>query len=153
LATILLVEDEPDLGLCEAEALVARGHSVRRCSGGPSLFSACPMMREGYCSLVENVDLILFSCRMFAPIRGRTYRGSHLLRAYRSHPVYGRLPMIVVSVGVPGHLEGSGPLDVVEKYAAPHVVIDAVERMLSRAGGRPAGAEVAPAASAPSRPR
>lgn len=132
MATILLVEDAPDLGLHEARLLEAAGHRLLYCCGGPDPLTACPMLRFGACPLPANADLIVFSCGMVA-MRGRTYRGVHLLRAYREHALYGRLPMLVVSMGVPDDLPGSGPIDVVEKWSGPKQIVQAVERLLSRA--------------------
>jgi hypothetical protein len=132
-ASILLVEDEPDLGLFEAGLLEQHGHTVLRCSGGPTSFAACPMMRDGSCSVADAADLIIFSCGIFAPLRHRTYRGIHLLRAYREHPVYGRLPMLVVSVGAPDDLLGTGPIELVAKFADPKEIVGAVDRLLALA--------------------
>lgn len=135
MATILLVEDQPDLGLFEAGLLEDQGHRVIRCGGGPTPLSACPLMRYGSCALADSADLILFGCGMFA-MRGRTYGGVHLLRAYRAHPDYGRLPMVVVSLGAPDSLEGSGPIERVDKFSAPGAVVAAVNRLLERARAR-----------------
>lgn len=130
-ATILLVEDAPDLALYEATLLEAGGHRVLRCWGGPSPFAACPMMRTGSCSLPDAADLIVFACGLVAPVRHRTYRGIHLLRRYRRHRRYGRLPMLVVAFGIPDDLEGIGPLERVEKFADPKQILAAAERLLS----------------------
>jgi len=132
-ASILLVEDAPDLGLYEASLLEQEGHTVLRCSGGPTPFAACPMMRDGSCPVADAADLIIFSCGVYAPLRHRTYRGVHLLRAYREHPVYGRLPMLVVAVGAPDDLLGSGPIEAVAKFADPKEIVHAVDRLLARA--------------------
>ena len=132
MASILLVEDVPDLGLYEAKLLEQEGHFVLRCSGGPTAFAACPMMRDGTCPVVDAADLIIFSCRMFGPLQHRSYRGIHLLRAYREHPEYGRLPMLVVGVGAPDDLGGSGPILQVAKFADPSEVVSAVDRLLER---------------------
>lgn len=131
MATILLVEDQPDVGLYEAQILEGAGHRIVRCIGGPTLFGACPLLKFGHCSLADHADLILFSIPMFA-MRGRTYRGEHLLRAYREHADYGRLPMVVVSLGIPRDLPGTGPLARVDKFSEPHAVIGAVEDVLLR---------------------
>lgn len=130
MATILLVEDAPDLGLDEAGRLEEAGHRVLRCGGGPSPSGACPMLGAGRCPMADAADLIVFSCNLFAPLRGRGYRGIHLLRSYRAHLDYGRLPMLVVSVGRPQDLEGTGPIEMVEKYSRPRAVVEAVERLL-----------------------
>lgn len=92
MATILLVEDQPDLVLYEGRLLEAAGHRVIRCPGGPTPFAACTMLRRGTCPLPDSVDLIVFDCGMFGPLRHRSYRGIHLLRAYRSHARYGACP-------------------------------------------------------------
>lgn len=147
MATILLVEDQPDVGLYEAQLLEAAGHRIVRCIGGPTLFGACPLLKFGHCSLVDHADLILFSVPMFA-MRGRTYRGEHLLRAYREHPDYGRLPMVIVSLGIPEDLPGTGPLTRVDKFSEPNAVIDAVEDVLLKA--RPATTSRASSYAAPS---
>jgi len=129
MATILLVEDQPDVGLYEAQILEAAGHRILRCMGGPTLFAACPLLRTGRCSLVDQADIIVFSLPMFS-LHGRSYRGEHLLRAYRSHPDYGRLPMVVISIGTPPDLPGRGPLTRVDKFSDPHVVVRAVDDLL-----------------------
>jgi len=137
MATILLVEDIPDLATFEARLLEAAGHRIIRCSGGPAVFGVCPLMRGDDCGIAAPADLILFACRLFAPMPRRSYRGIHLLRAYRSHPVYGRLPFVVVSAGDPGGLEGLGPIEILPKGADPAAVIRSVTRMLG-ASGHPA---------------
>jgi CheY-like chemotaxis protein len=129
-ATILLVEDRPDLGLYEAGLLEQAGHRVIRCGGGPTPHAACPMLRNGSCPLPDGADLVVFSCAMFAPMPGRSYRGGHLLRAYRAHPRYGRLPMLVVSVGAPDDVGGTGPLAKVDKFSSPGAVLEAAEALL-----------------------
>lgn len=142
MSTILLVEDAPDLGLFEAGLLEAAGHRVLRCGGGPSPLAPCPMLRRGRCALAEAADLIVFSCALFPPVRGRTYRGIDVLRGYRSHTDYGRRPMLIVSVGAPRDLSGGGPVEVVEKHANPPVVIDAARRLLD--ARRPNGRTIVP---------
>lgn len=141
MSTILLVEDAPDLGLYEVGLLEQDGHHVFRCCGGPVLHGACPLLRGGDCALPAVADLIVFSVPLFGPLRNRTYRGIDLLRAYRGHRVYGRLPMLIVSVGDPGAVEGIGPLEVIDKFGEPNRVRDAVRRMLSAAwrAARPSG--------------
>lgn len=132
MATILLVEDAPDLGVYEAGLLEAEGHRVIRCNGSPSPLAACPMLRYGSCALPDSADLILFSCALFPPMRHRTYRAADLLRAYRGHARYGRLPMLVVSVGRVDGLEGLGPLAWVDKFSPPRLVVEAVDELLAR---------------------
>lgn len=134
MACILLVEDAPDLGLYEARILEAEGHIVIRCNGAPSPLAACPMMRYGRCALPDAVDLIIFSCSLLLPVGHRTYRGSELLRSYRAHQRYGRLPMLVVWMGVPPDVRGVGPVKMVEKFSDPLKVIDAVHELLSSDG-------------------
>jgi CheY-like chemotaxis protein len=141
MATILLVEDYPNLGLYEAMLLEGKGHRVIRCNGAPAPLSACPMIRYGSCPLPDAADLILFSSAMFMPMRHRSYNGSVLLQRYRAHPVYGRLPMLVVTIGAPRELAGSGPIEIVEKFASPERIVQAIDRLLARR------ARVAPATS------
>lgn len=152
MAVILLLEDQPDIGTYEADVLEAAGHRIVRCVGGPTLFNACPLLRRGRCSLVDWADMIVFSLPMFS-MRGRTYRGEHLLRAYRSHPNYGRLPMLIVSLGTPPELPGEGPIERVEKFSNPNAVLEAVARLLSGSGLRPnrASRSVAPSTRRPRR--
>lgn len=131
MANILLIEDQPDIGLYEAQILEAAGHRIIRCIGGPTLFAACPLLKMGRCSVVDHADVIVFSMPMFA-LRGRSYRGEHLLRAYRSHTDYGRLPMVIVSLGVPEYLPGTGPIERIDKFSPPAAVVAAVERALAQ---------------------
>jgi hypothetical protein len=131
MATILLVEDVPDLGLYEALLLEASGHRVLRCSGGPTPFAACPMMRRGSCPLPDSADLIIFSSGLFTWIRHRSYRGDHLLRTYRNHPRYGALPMLLIARDAPGDLAGSGRLETVDRFSHPRRVLEAIQRLLA----------------------
>ncbi|HJT37920.1 MAG TPA: hypothetical protein VJ818_05800 [Actinomycetota bacterium] len=130
MASILLVEDVPDLGLYEANILEREGHTVLRCSGGPSAFTACPLLKVGSCSVADAADLIIFSAGLFGPIRHRSYGGVNILRAYRSHPVYGRIPMLVVAYGVPKDLGGTGRLVYIEKRTDPEQILNAVDTLL-----------------------
>ncbi|MGH2785544.1 MAG: hypothetical protein ACRDJ1_09795 [Actinomycetota bacterium] len=132
MANILLVEDTPDLGLFEAMLLEASGHRVLRCSGGPTPFAACPLMRVGSCAVADAADLIVFSCGMVRSLPHRTYRGEHLLRRYRSHPTYGSLPMLLIAPKEPAGLEGTGRIETIEKFSHPRRVLAAVERLLGR---------------------
>jgi len=136
MATILLVEDEPDIGTFEAGLLEREGHRVLRCGGAPSMFGACPMLRDGSCALVDPADLIIFSCRMFSRLPRRTYTGANLLRSYRNHAVYGRLPMLVVSVGAPDDLPGTGPIELIDKFSEPGAITNAVDRLLAQPSRR-----------------
>ena len=130
MATILLVEDEPDLGLYEAGLLEDLGHRVLRCGGSPAPLAACPMMRGDPCPLPEAADLIIFACGLIAPVRHRVYRGAQLLRAYRSHAWYGRIPMLIVAMGAPDSVEGEGPVERVERFSDPGVIVAAATRLL-----------------------
>jgi CheY-like chemotaxis protein len=129
MATILLVEDAPDLGLFEAGLLERHGHHVIRCAGAPAPFTACTMLRRGRCPLPDTADLIVFSTALHAA-KGRTYRGIDLLRAYRNHPVYGGIPMLVVAFGAPSDLSGRAPIEFVEKFSPPHSIVEAAERLI-----------------------
>ena len=131
MATILLVEDHPDLGLYEYKLLERAGHRVIWCNGGPTPYAACPMLARGACPLADSADMLLFSCAMSVPMRGRGYRAEHLLHAYRSHPRYGKLPMVVVSIGAPKEMTGTGPYTTVNKFSSPSAVVDSVQSMLS----------------------
>ena len=72
------------------------------------------------------------------PLRGRSYRGIHLLHAYRAHPDYGRLPLALVAVAPPQDLKEPGPTEMVETFTEPAVVVAAVHRLLQP---RPAAAD------------
>lgn len=141
MARILLVEDAPDLGTYEAKILEARGHRVLWCCGGPPGLAACPMLRTGSCVLPESAEVIVFSCALLPQMHGHSYRGSHLLRAYREHPVYSRKPMLVVSIGAPTDLPGTGPLRFIDKHADPDAVLKAIDELL---GGAALRLDVAP---------
>lgn len=138
MARILLVEDTPDLGLFEAKILETAGHQIIHCGGGSSPFGVCPMLKGESCGLADCANVIIFSCRVFTQLPMRAYRGLQLLRAYRAHPVYGRLPFLVVVLGDPGKLEGIGPIEVVQKFADPKDIIDAVQRLLVKTEHAPA---------------
>jgi CheY-like chemotaxis protein len=135
MATILLVEDAPDIGVFEAGLLEREGHRVIRCGGAPGVFGACPLVREGSCALVDPADLIIFSCRLLTRLPRQSYSGTDLLRAYRNHPMYGRLPMLIVSVGRPEKLPGTGAVEAIDKFSAPGAVLAAVGRMLASKSG------------------
>lgn len=130
MATILILEDAPDLGPREGPGLTAAGHRVVCCCAGLTPLCPCPLLRSGCCPDMAQADLIVFSCALSTSVRGRTFRGIHLLRALRSHADYGRLPLLIVSVGDPGPLGGSGPVEIVEQFAGASVVRDAIERLL-----------------------
>jgi len=135
-ATILLIEDAPGRGFGEAAALEAAGHRVLRCGGGPAAFTPCPLLDQTARSLASTAELIVFACPLFQPLWGRSYSGAELLHAYRSHPEYGSLPMVVVTAEDPGHIEGTGPLEVAAATSWGEAV-EAVDRLLAAAiGGR-----------------
>ena len=130
MATILLVEDGATVSREVSYLLGAAGHQVVRCGGGPTPLAACLLLRHGRCPLVDNADLVVFACPLALPLSGRSYRGIHLLRAYRAHPRYGRLPLVLVTIAPPHELEGSGPLEVMQTNAGPAAVVAAVNRLL-----------------------
>lgn len=134
MATVLIVEDVPDLAPRVADSLAARGHRVWRCSGGASPYGACPLLRGRHCALAESANLIVFACTRSVPLARRSYRGEHLLAAYRSHEQCGRLPMLVVG----GPLRsisagGAGPVAYAESTASEDEIADAVDLLLSLA--------------------
>jgi hypothetical protein len=136
MATILLIEDAPGRGFGEAAALEAAGHRVHRCGGGPTTFTPCPLLDHTARSLASEADLIVFACPLFQPLWGRSYSGAELLHAYRSHPQYGSLPMLVVTAEDPGHVDGTGPVGVAAATNWGQVV-EAVDGLLASAlGGR-----------------
>src|SRR6266542_6584633 len=140
MATILLVEDGATVSREVTRLLEAGGHRVVRCGGGPTPLAACLLLRYGGCPFVDNADLLVFACALALPLPCRSYRGIHLLRAYRAHPDYGRLPLVLVAVAPPHNLGGSGPIEVVETYRDPAAVVAAVGRLLQpieAAAGRP----------------
>jgi hypothetical protein len=107
MAAILLIEDGPGIGGQLPGLLAAAGHRVLRCGGGPTPLAACPLLRQGHCLLADAAELLVFACPLELPLRGRSYRGSHLLAAYRTHPDYGRLPLVLVTIAPPEDLGGS----------------------------------------------
>jgi CheY-like chemotaxis protein len=136
MATILLIEDAPGRGFGEAAALEAAGHRVLRCGGGPAMFTPCPLLDHTARSLASAADLIVFACPLFRPLWGRSYSGAELLHAYRSHPEYGSLPMVVLTAEDPGQIEGTGAVEVAALTSWSEAV-EAVERLLASAlGGR-----------------
>ena len=133
MAGILLLEDGPGIGRELGSLLQAAGHRVVRCGGGPTPLSACPLLRPGRCPLPAAAELLVVACTLNLPLPGRSYRGIHLLRAYRAHPDLGRLPMVLVAVTPPEHLGGSGPVEVVGTFTDPARVLAAVNRLLRAA--------------------
>jgi hypothetical protein len=138
MASILLIEDGPGVGRQVTSLLAAAGHRVLRCGGGPTPLAACPLLRQGRCPLADAAELLVFACPLDLPLRGRSYRGIHLLHAYRAHSDYGRLPLVLVAVAPPQNLEGPGPTEMVETFTEPAVVVAAVHRLLQP---RPAAAD------------
>jgi CheY-like chemotaxis protein len=136
MVSILLVEDGAGVGRELTSLLEAAGHRVLRCGGGPTPLGACLLLRRRRCPLPDSAELLIFACTLNLPLPGRSYRGIHLLRAYRAHPDYGRLPLVLAAVAPPQDLEGPGPTEVVETFADPARVLAAVNRLL-RSPGRP----------------
>ena len=112
------------------QPVAAAGRRVLRCGGGPTPLAACPLLRQGRCPLADAAELLVFACPLDLPLRGRSYRGIHLLHAYRAHPDYGRLPLVLVTVAPPQDLKGPGPTEMVETFTEPAVVVAAVHRLL-----------------------
>ena len=137
MATILLIEDGPGIGGQLPSLLAAAGHRVLWCGGGPTPLAACPLLRQGRCPLPDAAELLVFACPLDLPLRGRSYRGRHLLRAYRAHPDYGRLPLVLVAVAPPHDLEGPGSIELVETFTDPAAVLAAVNRLLQPPGHPP----------------
>ncbi len=135
MANILLTEDGPGVGHELTGLLAAAGHRVLRCGGGPTPLAACPLLRQGRCPLADAAELLVFACTLDLPLPGRSYRGIHLLRAYRAHPDYGRLPVVLMTVAPPQDLEGPGPMEVMGTFADPAAVLAAVNRLLPAAAG------------------
>src|SRR6266545_1113951 len=138
MASILLVEDGPGVGRQLTSLLAAAGHRVLRCGGGPTPLAACPLLRQGSCPLPAAAELLVFACPLGLPLRGRSYRGIHLLCAYRAHPDYGRLPLVLVAIAPPQDLEGSGPTEMVGTFTDPAGVLAAVNRLLQPPAAPPA---------------
>src|SRR6266498_2693994 len=130
MATILLIEDGATVSREVTRLLEAGGHRVVRCGGGPTPLAACLLLRYGRCPFVHSAELLVFACTLALPLPGRSYRGIHLLRAYRAHPHYGRLPLVLVAVAPPQDLEGQGPIELVGRFTDPAAVLAAVDRLL-----------------------
>jgi hypothetical protein len=137
MAIILLVEDGPGVGRELPGLLAAAGHRVVRCGGGPTPLGACLLLRQGRCPLPDAAQLLVFACTLNLPLPGRSYRGIHLLHAYRAHPDHGRLPLVLVAVAPPQDLQGPGPTEVVRTFADPAAVLAAVNRLLQPPGQTP----------------
>lgn len=137
MARILLVDEgrgRPAL----LEALEDRGHQVIWCGGGPTPYIPCHLLREGRCMIASSANAIVFSCPLYGDLPGRSYGGTQLLRAYRSHFHYGRLPMIVNSFGDPGELEGPGPLRFLNAYKTDgNEVADVLQTLLDGGTEKP----------------
>lgn len=137
MARILVVADSPE-AIFDVGILEERGHRALRCWGGPTGFAGCPMLKTGSCPLPDVVDLIVFACGFLnAPLAHRTYRGIHLLNAYRHQHRYGRLPMLLVTFDTPPHLSGIGAVETVDPFAAPEDVADAIDRLLEHVPAAP----------------
>ncbi len=132
MAIILLVEDGAGVGRELTSLLAAAGHRVLRRGGGPTPLTAC-LLRRGRCPLPDAAELLVFACTLALPPPGRSYRGIHLLRAYRAHPDYGRLPLVLVAVAPPQNLQGPGTTAVVDR---PHYARDAVSAAAPGTDGR-----------------
>jgi hypothetical protein len=130
MATILLIEDGPGIGGQLPSLLAVAGHRVLLCGGGPTPLAACPLLRQGHCPLADAAELLVFACPLGLPLRGRSYRGIHLLHAYRAHPDYGRLPLVLVALASPQDLAGTGPTETVATFTDPAAVLAAVHRLL-----------------------
>jgi CheY-like chemotaxis protein len=130
MATILLIEDGPGIGGQLPSLLATAGHRVLWCGGGPTPLAACPLLRQGRCPLADAAELLVFACPLDLPLHGRSYRGIHLLRAYRAHPDYGRLPLVLVTVGPPPDLAGTGPTQLVTTFQDPAAITAAIDRLL-----------------------
>lgn len=138
MASILLIEEGPGVGRQLTSLVAAAGHRVLRCGGRPTPLAACPLLRHGRCPLPDAAQLLIFACPLGLPLRGRSYRGIHLLRAYRAHPNYGRLPLVLVAVAPPQDLEGPGSTELVDTFADSAAVLAAVNRLLQPTGHPPA---------------
>ena len=142
MATILLIEDGPGIGGQLPSLLATAGHRVLWCGGGPTPLAACPLLRQGRCPLADAAELLVFACPLDLPLHGRSYRGIHLLRAYRAHPDYGRLPLVLVTVGPPPDLAGTGPTQLVTTFQDPAAITAVIDRLLpSRLTAHHPGAE------------
>jgi hypothetical protein len=130
MGSILLIEDGPGIGGQLPDLLAAAGHRVLRCGGGPTPLVACPLLRQGQCPLADAAELLVFACPLDLPLRGRSYRGIHLLRAYRAHPDYGRLPLVLVAIEPPHDLVGTGPTELIATFTDPAAVLAALHRLL-----------------------
>jgi hypothetical protein len=137
MATILLIEDGPGIGRQLPSLLAAAGHRVLLCGGGPTPLAACPLLRQGRCPLPDAAELLVFACPLDLPLRGRSYRGSHLLHAYRAHLDYGRLPLVLVATAPPHDLAGTGPTELIATFEDPAAVLAAVNRLLPLSGHPP----------------
>jgi CheY-like chemotaxis protein len=137
MASILLIEDGPGVGRQLTSLLAAAGHRVLRCGGGPTPLAACPLLHQGRCPLADAAELPVFACPLGLPPRGRSYRGIHLLHAYRAHPDYGRLPLVLVAMA-PAGSGGTGADRSGGDVHRPAVVVAAVHRLLQP---RPAAAD------------
>lgn len=130
MSTILLIEQAPDLRLFEVSALEAAGHKVFVCCGGRDAFAGCDLMRTGSCILPDIADVIVFTLPLRIELRGRTYRGEHLLRSYRDHAIYGAKPMLIVGEEIPLDLPGRGQVVFVPRHAEPDRILAAIGSLI-----------------------
>jgi chemosensory pili system protein ChpA (sensor histidine kinase/response regulator) len=116
-ATVLVVEDDLALRDLYRTALKAAGHRVIIASDGMGALGLIELERPGV--VVLDLDLPLVN-------------GWDVFRDLRSRPATAKLPVIVVS----GHdLDGIKPQELASflpKPVDPSVVVDAVDRALSR---------------------
>lgn len=134
-ATILLVEDHPDLSMFEAGILEAEGHTVYRCGGSPVPCGDCPVLKGDPCSLADAADVLIISTGMIGPVgpasRVGAPTGQMLVEAYRAHDRYGWLPTLVVSATRPTVEEGIGPFVWIPKHSAPEAIVGVVHDLIA----------------------
>lgn len=151
-ASILIVSDGHGPAENAGALLRQAGHLVMSCGGGPGPFSPCPLLRLGHCPLAESTDLIIFAFRAFPPA-GRIYGGAELFRAYRFHPDFGAVPM-VVAVEVPDEsLEGRGPIAFLGSTFDPITIARAAMQLLASSREQPFGLQKKGRMALPTRSR
>lgn len=127
MAVVLVIQDTPE-GIVDLHALEDAGHLVRRCFGSASTFAACPMLRTGDCPLPAGAQVIVFAPGFLdAPVAHRSYRMVHVLRGYRRHPAYARLPVVLVADRIPEGLGGSGTIRLLPPSASASALHAAIE--------------------------
>lgn len=131
MGNIILIADAAEPAVTLSRWLRLAGEQVWWCAGGPTPFVACPLMRAGECIRPEAADLIVFAYGIGQPVVAhRTYRPVHVLRAYRAHPRYGSLPMLIVGRGAPADLGGGGPLAGIDHLVPPAMQFEAIRAFL-----------------------